>query len=195
MPRPPRPPRPTRTYSALAMSAVAACVAACVAADDGWRIGTATWYGGPDGPGPDGMSIYTGSCKLGRNIPSHYVSAINTDGGYDYGLTNLCGQCFEVMCVAGRQRGLSESLLGPWAGCVDSGAKSVTVMITDSCPCHHSNPSNQRWCCTGEGPGSARHLDLSYLAFDAIAIRHRGVVDVKWRKADCKDLGAIKYYS
>lgn len=52
---------------------------------DSWYTGTATWYGGPDGPGPDGMSIYTGSCKYGKNIPSHFVSAINTDGGYDYG--------------------------------------------------------------------------------------------------------------
>lgn len=52
---------------------------------DSWYSGTATWYGGPDGPGPDGMSIYTGSCKYGKNIPSHFVSAINTDGGYDYG--------------------------------------------------------------------------------------------------------------
>lgn len=103
---------------------------------DSWYTGTATWYGGPDGPGPDGMSIYTGSCKYGKNIPSHFVSAINTDGGYDYGalrarefgvvltsfrarlsvgLTDLCGQCFEVMCVDGRQRGLEDSILGPWA--------------------------------------------------------------------------------
>jgi len=52
-----------------------------------WSTGTATWYGGKDGPGPDGMSIFTGSCKYGENIPSHFVAALNTDGGYDWGLS------------------------------------------------------------------------------------------------------------
>ena len=33
------------------------------------------------------------------------------------------------------------------------------------------------------------HLDLSYAAFDQIAIRHRGVVDLKFRPASCKDQG------
>ena len=63
-----------------------------------------------------------------------------------------------------------------------------------SCPCHHPNPSNQRWCCGGENSGS-RHFDLSYAAFDAIAIRHRGVVDIKYRKTSCDTLGQEKYYS
>ena len=110
---------------------------------------------------PDGMSIYTGSCKYGSNIPSHYVAALNTDGtlntdaaarnfnsenincagGYDHGLTDECGACYEVMCVAGRQRGLADSALGPWAGCANGdGEKSITVLITDSCPCGHPNP-------------------------------------------------------
>lgn len=164
---------------------------------EGWSVGTATWYGGPgeDGAGPDGMSIYTGSCKFGKNIPSRYVSAVNTDGGYDYGLTDWCGQCYEVMCVNGRQRGLSESLLGPWAGCAHgSGGKSISVMITDSCPCNHPNTeSNKRWCCGGEA--SNRHFDLSYVAFDAIAIRHRGIVDIRYRKVSCDSLGESKYYS
>jgi|TARA_B100001540_G_scaffold278915_1_gene267369 hypothetical protein len=31
---------------------------------EGWQTGTATWYGGSGGPGPDGMSIYTGSCAF-----------------------------------------------------------------------------------------------------------------------------------
>ena len=34
----------------------------------------ATWYGGPQGPGPDGMSIYTGSCNYGE-IENHFISA------------------------------------------------------------------------------------------------------------------------
>ena len=29
--------------------------------------------------------------------------ARQTNGGYDYGLTGKCGQCFEVMCVDGRE--------------------------------------------------------------------------------------------
>tara|TARA_B100000683_G_scaffold103594_3_gene102317 strand:+ start:10996 stop:11745 length:750 start_codon:yes stop_codon:yes gene_type:complete len=204
---------------------------------EGWQTGTATWYGGSGGPGPDGMSIYTGSCAFfasvsshpsrtretrrarrgaarrgaapqkqsivltkddaggyGSNLPSHYVAAINTDGGYDYGLTTQCGECWEILCVDGRQRGLSDSILGPWAGCVDPAKKSVTVMITDSCPCDHpGNPeSNKRWCCGGEGGN--RHWDLSYAAFDAIAIRHRGVVDVRYRRTSCDSMGEERYY-
>lgn len=130
----------------------------------------------------------------GKNLKSHFVSAINTDGGYDYALTTQCGECWEILCVDGRQRGLSDSILGPWAGCVDSEKKSVVVMITDSCPCNHpGNPeSNKRWCCGGEGGN--RHWDLSYAAFDAIAIRHRGVVDVRYRRASCDRLGEERYY-
>lgn len=35
---------------------------------EGWIDARATWYGGPDGPGPDGMSIYTGSCGYGTSL-------------------------------------------------------------------------------------------------------------------------------
>jgi hypothetical protein len=67
-------------------------------------------------------------------------------GGYDWGLTNQCGKCFEVMCVPGRTRGTNSSQLGPWEGCQDAGRRSVVVKISDSCPCHHPNSSNKRWC-------------------------------------------------
>jgi len=77
---------------------------------------------------------------------------------------------------------------------VEAGAKSVTVMITDSCPCGHPNPSNQRHCCGGEAD-DGRHLDLSYAAFDSVALRHRGLVDIKYRKTDCSTLGEEKYYT
>jgi len=53
-------------------------------------------------------------------------------------------QCFELMCVNGRTRGLPTSSLGPWPGCNAPGQRAVVVMITDSCPCHHPNPSNQK---------------------------------------------------
>lgn len=71
----------------------------------------------------------------------------------------------------------------------EPGKKSVTVMISDSCPCQHPNPSNERWCC-----GDRTHLDLSYAAFDQIALRHRGVVDLKVRPADCSKQGTVAFY-
>ena len=145
-------------------------------------------YGGPGGAGPDGMSIYTGSCGFGQ-VANHFVTAWHTDGGYDWGLTEKCGQCYEVMCVDGRTRGHDWSDLGPWAGCQEAGKKSVTVMISDSCPCHHPNQGNKRWCC-----GDATHLDLSYAAFDQIAERDRGVVDLKVRPGDCSKQGSVMHY-
>ena len=42
---------------------------------DGWMDARATWYGGPSGPGPDGMSIYTGSCGYGQALGNHFISA------------------------------------------------------------------------------------------------------------------------
>jgi hypothetical protein len=41
----------------------------------------------------------------------------HTDGGYDWGLTDKCGQCYEVLCIDGATRGLDWSELGPWGGC------------------------------------------------------------------------------
>ena len=58
---------------------------------DGWMDARATWYGGPSGPGPDGMDIFKGSCGFGQ-MSNHFVTAFNTDGGYDWGLTDKCGQ-------------------------------------------------------------------------------------------------------
>lgn len=71
------------------------------------------------------------------------------------------GMCFLVQ--EGPQRGFSDSVSGPWTGCKAGGRMSVVVMITDSCPCHHPNPSNSRWCC-----GDRTHFDLSWKAFEAI---------------------------
>ena len=154
-----------------------------------WKQGRATWYGGPNGPGPDGMSIYTGSCGYGKDLGNHFITAVQTDGGYDYGLTEECGKCIEVVCVNGPTRGFEWSELGKWAGCQEPAVKSVVVKITDSCPCNHPNEGNKRWCC-----GDREHLDLSYAAFDQIAIRHRGVVDLKFRPASCKDQGKVVSY-
>ncbi len=94
-----------------------------------------------------------------------------------------------MVCVDGATRGKEWSDLGPWGGCTDAGKKSVTVKISDSCPCQHPNPSNKRWCC-----GDVTHLDLSYAAFDQIAERHRGVVDLKVRPASCSKQGVVAFY-
>ena len=48
---------------------------------------------------------------------------------------------------------------------------------------------NKRWCC-----GDRTHLDLSYAAFDQIAVRHRGVVDLRVRPAPCNKQGSVTYY-
>ena len=183
----------------------------------GWSDGRCTWYGGPGGPGPDGacgactdilgrlaltlplmgahslpgMNIYTGSCGYKNKLPHNdFIAAAQTMGGYDWGLTGDCGKCYEVLCVPGRTRGLPNSVLGPWEGCLDPGRRSVVVMISDSCPCHHPNVGNKRWCC-----GDERHMDLSYSAFDAIAQRDKGVVDLKIRPVSCDLAGQTIYYS
>jgi hypothetical protein len=44
-------------------------------------------------------------------------SARQTNGGLDWGLTDKCGQCFEVLCVDGPTRGEEWSDLGRWGGC------------------------------------------------------------------------------
>lgn len=101
------------------------------------------------------------------------VAAINTPGLNN---TDQCGTCYAVSCVNGPTRGLPGSQL-PDSGCISS--KPITVMITDSCPCDHANPDNQKWCC-----GDTTHLDLSHMAFGMIADHSKGVVDLKIQKLD-----------
>lgn len=93
------------------------------------------------------------------------------------------------MCIDGHTRGTSFAQLGPWKGCKEAGVRSVVVQVTDSCPCHHPNTSNKKWCC-----GDRVHLDLSYAAFDAIAVRDRGVVDLKVRPTSCDQQGQVTFY-
>lgn len=146
---------------------------------------------------PESRDVYFSSSRVSFVLSSSSSSSSvtrdrtsrHTDGGYDWGLTDKCGQCYEVVCIDGQTRGKQWSDLGPWGGCQEAGKKSVTVMISDSCPCHHPNTGNKRWCC-----GDRTHLDLSYAAFDSIAVRHRGVVDLKVRPADCSKQGTVAYY-
>ena len=63
------------------------------------------------------------------------------------------------------------------SGCISD--QTITVMITDSCPCDHDNPDNQKWCC-----GDKTHLDLSHSAFGLIANHSKGVVDIKYTRLE-----------
>lgn len=60
-------------------------------------------------------------------------------------------------------------------------------MITDSCPCDHDNPDNQKWCC-----GDKTHLDLSHSAFGLIADHTKGVVDIKYTRLE--SCGAAEHH-
>lgn len=109
------------------------------------------------------------------------VAAMNTAGLNN---TDECGTCYAVSCIDGPTRGLPGSEFTD-SGCISN--KSITVMITDSCPCDHANPNNKKWCC-----GDTTHMDLSYMAFGMIANHSKGVVDMKWeRLSSCgaADLG------
>ena len=101
------------------------------------------------------------------------VAAINTPGISN---TDQCGVCYSVSCMDGPTRGLPGSEFAD-SGCISS--KSITVMITDSCPCDHDNPDNQKWCC-----GDRTHLDLSHTAFGLIANHSKGVVDIKYTRLE-----------
>jgi hypothetical protein len=108
----------------------------------------------------------------------YLTGALSTPGMNN---TAECGTCYRVTCVPGRLRGRADSELGPWEGCLRPGA-AVTVVVTDSCPCGHWNPSNRRWCCGGaERP----HIDLSYWAFERIGRLEQGVIDVTLERVPC----------
>lgn len=50
-------------------------------------------------------------------------------------------------------------------------------MITDSCPCDHPNPTNQKFCC-----GDTTHFDLSWWAFNEIGNTEQGFMDVMYER-------------
>ena len=50
-------------------------------------------------------------------------------------------------------------------------------MITDSCPCDHPNPTNQKFCC-----GDTTHFDLSWWAFNEIGKVEQGFMDVMYER-------------
>jgi len=85
-----------------------------------------------------------------------------------------CGVCYDVTCVDGPTRGAPGAEF-PDSGCVSN--QTISVMITDSCPCDHANKSNKKWCC-----GDMTHLDLSYKAFGLIADHDKGVVNIMYEQ-------------
>ncbi|KAL0025422.1 hypothetical protein WJX79_008304 [Trebouxia sp. C0005] len=123
-------------------------------------LGRATFYGAGDG-----FTLNDGSCAchkqdsesswlnsrcesgfcfdyIGAPRPSPgsgMVAAMNTAGLNN---TDECGTCYAVSCVNGPTRGRPGSEFQD-SGCISD--KSITVMITDSCPCDHANPDNKKW--------------------------------------------------
>ena len=152
--------------------------------------GTATFHGNAAYNG-DPYTLNDGSCACWKaaaykvcaarrcfdQVTWPYLTAALSTPGMDN--TAECGACYRVTCVPGRLRGKRDSELGPWDGCLYPNA-SVTVMVTDSCPCAHWNPSNKRHCC-----GPQRHVDLSFWAFAKIGKLEQGVVDVDLERVDC----------
>ena len=159
-------------------------------------LGTATFYGGND---DRQFSLKDGTCACWKSRAygtpcyndwcfedvwwPYAVAAVNTPGVEN---TRECGQCYRLTCVPGRVRGRQDSKYGPWNGCLFPNA-SVTVKVTDSCPCQHWNPNNRDHCC-----GPHKHFDLSHWAFGKVGLHEQGVIDVAYEKVDCPsdwDLG------
>ena len=129
---------------------------------DGWQDARCTWYGGPGGPGPDGMSIFTGSCGYKDHIPPpYYVAAAQTMGGYSTGLTGSCGKCYEVACVDGKTRGTASSQLGPWKARQPACARRRRL-ASAACPLPPAEftsraattPAGARWWSRSATPGA-----------------------------------------
>ncbi|BDA46488.1 probable Expansin-A7 [Coccomyxa sp. Obi] len=143
-----------------------------------WRQGIATNYGGAqDGKDPYSPSFGTldGSCGYGELDKSKWpywsVGALSTSNMYySEGPVNGCGECFEVQCLQNS---------GQFAGRCnqDSNARSVTIMITDSCP-----------------ECEADHLDIQALTFNKMAPMALGRIDIQYRRVECtvpQDLNVI----
>lgn len=149
-----------------------------VSYDMEWRVGRATYYGGPW----DGASIHKGACNFGylyKDEPHGWdVTAMN-DGNPMY--DDSCGQCVEVMCDPRWIPDNYGASLDRTSACTDS-KTSLVVRITDVCPCTYAanSYSNRRWCCN-----DVEHLDLSIWAFEKLASETEGVIGLKYRAVPC----------
>ncbi|CAL8462617.1 g2150 [Coccomyxa elongata] len=121
------------------------------------------------------MPFKQGSCGYGELDKSKYpywsVGALSTSNiYYGAGPVKGCGECFEVQCLQNN---------GQFAGRCnqDPNARSVTIMITDSCP-----------ECEGD------HLDIQALTFNKMAPMALGRIDIQYRRVECtvpQDLNVI----
>ena len=159
---------------------------------EGWNVASATFYGNADGykledgtcscqKAKDSGKCYNDNCfdSLGDD---RLVAAINTPGMEN---TRKCGQCVELRCVPGKNRGRSDSKHDTEDVCL-SKDKTITVAITDSCPEDHENNSNQGNCKMSEGT----HFDLSFWAFELLAPTEKGVIDLEYQFVQCPGSGA-----
>jgi len=135
-----------------------------------WTRGRMTFYG------RDGYSIHDGACHYG-GVPFPYYVAATSDWWPEYRNgdheQNRCGTCFELQCDPNGRSYCRNDRVNA----------SVIVRVTDRCPCHHENPSNQQWCC-----GDMPHFDVSHEAFGELASHTGGWVYLQWREIECPDV-------
>ncbi|KAI8477503.1 MAG: hypothetical protein J3K34DRAFT_455297 [Monoraphidium minutum] len=215
---------PPRTLLlALALLAAAFAAPRPTAAAREWTYGRATFcehHAAGDG-NDGGSTVHEGSCMFGvratrrgqldrRQGTGLDIAALSdTDPEY----AGSCGRCYEVSCVNSDVTDGYGQRMRRKGECFDE-SKIVTVVITDTCPCHYpSNAySNMRWCC-----GDRRHMgmsytasqtlaaapptlplnallsyptppsghDMSYTAFAKLADKSLGVMAARWRRVAC----------
>uniref|UniRef100_A0A803NB67 Expansin n=2 Tax=Chenopodium quinoa TaxID=63459 RepID=A0A803NB67_CHEQI len=132
-----------------------------------WRIGRATFYGGPDGSG-----TYEGACGYGD------ISTKEGKGGFGVQTAAIstalfnngaaCGSCYELSCEE------------PAKGC-KAGASTITITGNNWCP-------DGGWCSPPQ-----EHFDLTQPAFLQIAEYKAGVVPIKYRRVPCIRTGGIRF--
>ncbi|XP_010506447.1 PREDICTED: putative expansin-B2 [Camelina sativa] len=136
-------------------------VSAVTTSNSDWSIAGATWYGDPNGYGSDG-----GACGYGTAVAQPPFAKMVSAGGTSLFKSGKgCGACYQIKCTS-----KSECSKNP-----------VTVVITDECP----------GCVT-----ESVHFDLSGTAFGAMAVsgqssqlRGAGVLEILYRKVECKYIG------
>ncbi|KAK9839053.1 hypothetical protein WJX74_008497 [Apatococcus lobatus] len=103
-----------------------------------------TWYGALD------KSVW----------PYWVVGALSPSNSYyAAGPMNGCGQCFQIVC---------ENSGGQFAGRCYGDGRSVTIMVSDSCP-----------------ECEADHIDLQVLTYEQLGPQDLGRIDIQYRRVPC----------